>query len=78
MLLARAKRRLGIAERLAVVIGSGQDLHSGSPVPSRLQVAEATPEPKVAANRRREEFRYERWGSEIIHVKPLDCKWIAV
>jgi hypothetical protein len=53
-------------------------LHSGWPMPSRLQVAEATPEPKVAANRRREEFRYERWASEIVHVKPLDCKRIAV
>jgi hypothetical protein len=52
-------------------------LHSGWPMPSRLQVAEATPEPKVAANRRREESRKERWASEIIHVKPLDRKRIA-
>jgi hypothetical protein len=53
-------------------------LHGGWPVPSRPQVAEATPEPKVPANRRREESRYERWASKIIHVKPLDRKRIAV
>ena len=52
--------------------------HSGWPVPSCLQVAKSTPEPKVAANRRGEESRYQRRASKIIHVKPLDRKRIAV